>query len=156
MNFKEDLDNLISRYQNSLIEKVSKKFNISRDELKEIILGNDENPQNILTCTHIFKRGKNTGRTCNSKIESGTLCKKHKKKPILVMRKYKFFPDLFLHGETGFLVRDKKEGVIGKIYEQEQEHSIIPLSDEDKKICKEWRLIVADTTILKKYLDNKN
>ena len=64
----------------------------------------------------------------------------------LVLRKHTFFKDLFFHKETGFLVKSKAEGVIGKIDEddEDEEPKIVKLSSADIEKCKELGLRVKD------------
>ena len=83
------------------------------------------------TCVHIMTRGKSIGEECGKKSSVNGLCKTHdmaakkrngkfKKSPPkkrLVLRHHPYFTDMFVHKPTGFLIKDKKEGVIGKIKE---------------------------------------
>jgi len=93
------------------------------------------------TCVHIMTRGKSTGEECGKKSAGNGLCKTHgkaakkrkgkvKKEPAvvktsptkkkrLVLRHHPYFTDMFVHKPTGFLIKDKKEGVVGKIKEGE-------------------------------------
>ena len=90
------------------------------------------------TCVHIMTRGKSIGEECGKKSIGDGLCKTHgkaakkrkgkatkvkdppktsPKKKRLVLRHHPYFTDMFVHKPTGFLIKDKKEGVIGKIKE---------------------------------------
>ena len=93
------------------------------------------------TCVHIMTRGKSIGEECGKKSTGAGLCKTHgkaakkrkgklkkvkdptktspTKKKRLVLRHHPYFTDMFVHKPTGFLIKDKKEGVIGKIKEGE-------------------------------------
>jgi hypothetical protein len=88
------------------------------------------------TCVHIMTRGKSIGEECGKKSTGAGLCKTHgkavkkrkvkdpsktspTKKKRLVLRHHLYFTDMFVHKPTGFLIKDKKEGVIGKIKEGE-------------------------------------
>jgi hypothetical protein len=93
------------------------------------------------TCVHIMTRGKSTGEECGKKSAGNGLCKTHgkaakkrkgkvkkesavvktspTKKKRLVLRHHPYFTDMFVHKPTGFLIKDKKEGVVGKIKEGE-------------------------------------
>jgi hypothetical protein len=85
------------------------------------------------TCVHIMTRGKSIGEECGKKSSGNGLCKTHdtaakkrngklKKSPPkkrLVLRHHPYFTDMFVHKPTGFLIKDKKEGVIGKIKESD-------------------------------------
>jgi hypothetical protein len=93
------------------------------------------------TCVHIMTRGKSIGEECGKKSTGDGLCKTHgkaakkrkgkvkkvkdpqktspTKKKRLVLRHHPYFTDMFVHKPTGFLIKDKKEGVIGKIKEGE-------------------------------------
>ena len=93
------------------------------------------------TCVHIMTRGKSIGEECGKKSAGNGLCKTHgkavkkrkgkavkeppvvktspAKKKRLVLRHHPYFTDMFVHKPTGFLIKDKKEGVVGKIKEGE-------------------------------------
>jgi hypothetical protein len=107
-------------------------------------------------CSYVFKRGVKAGKNCNTIIKNTEeYCSKHKtkkskkdsntkkskkdsntKKPMLILRKHRFFKNYFFHKETGFLVKNKKEGVIGKIKEnKDTEPEIVELTEEDITKC---------------------
>ena len=56
------------------------------------------------------------------------------------MRKHKFFDEYFYHNETRFLLKSKKEGVIGKL--DDVGDSILPLDTKDIEKCQELNLKV--------------
>ena len=54
---------------------------------------------------------------------------------------HSYFKDYFVHEDTGFLIKTKKEGVVGKIEKREGETPImVPLTTEDLVKCKTLRL----------------
>ena len=107
-------------------------------EDKEVVEEEVEKVETSSTCVHIMTRGKSIGEECGKKSIGDGLCKTHgkaakkrkgkatkvkdppktsPKKKRLVLRHHPYFTDMFVHKPTGFLIKDKKEGVIGKIKE---------------------------------------
>jgi len=63
----------------------------------------------------------------------------------VILRKHPYFKDYFVH--TGFLIKTKKEGVVGKVEKREGETPlIVPLVEADLVKCKALRLPVKDST----------
>jgi len=111
------------------------------EEVEEAVTEEVEEAETSSTCVHIMTRGKSIGEECGKKSTGGGLCKTHgkaakkrkgklkkvedqpktspTKKKRLVLRHHPYFTDMFVHKPTGFLIKDKKEGVIGKIKEGE-------------------------------------
>ena len=56
------------------------------------------------------------------------------------MRKHKFFAEYFYHNETRFLLKSKKEGVIGKL--DDVGDKILSLDTKDIEKCHELNLKV--------------
>jgi len=130
-------------------------------EMEDITVVEEEEVPEIVgassTCVHIMIRGKSIGEECGKKSSGNGLCKTHgkaankrngkmekespkkespKKSPTkkrLVLRHHPYFTDMFVHKPTGFLIKEKKEGVIGKIKEGEGNDppTIEELTDED-------------------------
>ena len=79
------------------------------------------------------------------------VCSPKEDKPKLVLRKHSYFKEYFVHEETGFLIKTKKEGVVGKIEKRERTTPIIvQLDEKDLVKCKALRLPV------KKNLSSQN
>ena len=147
--FNEWLNKKIS----DVAEKINQEYCIPKDEILNMF---EINETKTLICQYILKRGTKSGNICGKKTKKGCkYCSVHMKKvkipekgdKKLVLRKHPFFKDLFFHKETGFLVKSKAEGVIGKInYEEENEEEphIIKLSSADIEKCKELGLRVKD------------
>ncbi len=69
------------------------------------------------------------------------VCSPKEDKPKVILRKHSYFKDYFVHEDTGFLIKTKKEGVVGKIEKREGETPlIVPLTTEDLIKCKTLRL----------------
>ena len=145
MNLYSEFKNLLEKHEKLFAKKISEKYNLPFEEVLATGKGEGNN-EKAKTCKHVFKRGKKKNCRCKIKVTSGTFCKKHERKKKLVMRKHKFFTNLFFHAETGFLVRSKEEGVIGKIGESDGMPKIISLTNEDKEICKQWRLFNSEAS----------
>jgi hypothetical protein len=73
------------------------------------------------------------------------VCSPKEDKPKVILRKHPYFKDYFVH--TGFLIKTKKEGVVGKVEKREGETPlIVPLVEADLVKCKALRLPVKDST----------
>jgi len=73
------------------------------------------------------------------------VCSPREDKPKVVLRKHPYFKDYFVH--TGFLIKTKKEGVVGKVKEREGDTPVIETLDEaDLVKCKALRLPVKNST----------
>jgi hypothetical protein len=73
------------------------------------------------------------------------VCSPKEDKPKVVLRKHPYFKDYFVH--TGFLIKTKKEGVVGKVKEREDDTPIIePLDESDIAKCKTLRLPIKNFT----------
>lgn len=72
------------------------------------------------------------------------VCSPKEDKPKVVLRKHPYFKDYFVH--TGFLIKTKKEGVVGKVKEREDDTPIIePLDEADIVKCKTLRLPIKNS-----------
>ena len=140
----------LSKKIDNVAEKIHQEYCIPKDEILNMF---EINETTVLTCQYILTRGNNKGSMCGKKTKKGCkFCKNHIKKDKIdaskkiVLRKHIFFKDLFFHNETGFLVKNKKEGVIGKIQDgdEDEEPKIIKLSSADIEKCKELGLRVKD------------
>lgn len=79
------------------------------------------------------------------------VCSPKEDKPKLILRKHTYFKEYFVHEETGFLIKTKKEGVVGKIEKREgTTPTIVQLNEQDLVKCKSLRLPV------KKNLSSQN
>ena len=73
------------------------------------------------------------------------VCSPREDKPKVVLRKHPYFKDYFVH--TGFLIKTKKEGVVGKVKKREGDTPVIePLDEADLVKCKALRLPVKNST----------
>ena len=122
----------------AIVETLRLKEMEDKTVVKEAVT---EEVETSSTCVHIMTRGKSIGEECGKKSIADGLCKTHgkaakkrkgkatkgkgpsktspTKKKRLVLRHHPYFTDMFVHKPTGFLIKDKKEGVIGKIKEGE-------------------------------------
>ncbi len=100
------------------------------------------------TCPYQYSRGPKRGTICGARLRgSNAYCSKHRppveqKKKGLVFRRHRQFNHLLWHPATGFVMRNKKEGIIGKIVEKREGESKVDteLSAADIKKCKELNL----------------
>ena len=159
---------LISNRDKFVAEKIANQYCIPTEEILEFFQSFD-NPscQPIQLeiaippkgCSYVFKRGEKKNQQCNAKIKCNSeFCSKHHKeetkltlskpklissKPKLILRKHDYFKEYYIHEATGFLVKTKKDGIIGKIQDREDNVPIIvELDDEDFEKCKKLRLPV--------------
>ena len=155
MTFLEQIKIYHDKYLEELSKQVSNKWGINQEDILKLWENGPPPPgpppsspppppppsPSPPGCSYKFSRGKKKNTLCNKTIDEDGLCKKHKKKnPRLVMRKHKFFDEYFYHNETRFLLKSKKEGVIGKL--DEAGVKILPLDTNDVEKCKELNLKV--------------
>lgn len=144
----------INKKISDVAEKIHQEYCIPKDEILNMF---EINETEVLSCQYVLTRGAKSGSICGKKPKKGCkYCSVHMKKvkipeksdKKLVLRKHTFFKDLFFHKETGFLVKSKAEGVIGKIDEdddnEDEEPKIVKLSSADIEKCKELGLRVKD------------
>jgi len=134
MNFLDQMRIYHDKYLEKLSKQVSDKWGINQEEILKLWEGCPVMSSPHTGCSYKFSRGQKKNTLCNAAIVENGLCKKHKKKkPRLVMRKHKVFTEYFYHKETKFLLKTKKEGVIGKL--DEAEENILPLDSKDIERC---------------------
>ena len=161
-NQETSLKKLIKERDEELANKIYMEYCIPVEDILKLfeeskIPSNDSCHDEDITinsnkCSYVFKRGVKAGKNCCTIIKNtDEYCSKHKikkskngsetKKPRLILRKHNFFKSYFFHKETGFLVKNKKEGVIGKIKENKDKvPEIIQLTTEDITKCLELGL----------------
>ncbi len=139
MNFLEQIKIYHDKYLEELSKQVSNKWGIDQKEILKLWEGCPSSSSPSVGCSYKFSRGQKKNTLCNAAIVENGLCKKHKKKkPRLVMRKHKVFTEYFYHKETKFLLKTKKEGVIGKL--DEKEDKILALDTKDREKCRDLNL----------------
>ena len=73
------------------------------------------------------------------------VCSPKEDKPKVILRKHPYFKEYFVH--SGFLIKTKKEGVVGKVEKRKGETPIIVSLDEaDLDKCKALRLPVKSSS----------
>lgn len=163
----EKIKTFVKTSIDSYINKVSIKYSINIDELKALVNENVENIEDdvILSseeeeeeeikniCTHVFKRGKNTGKCCGKKIKAGeSLCSEHKKtkektsnESIIRKSQILFNPELKKYSckITGivFEKNNSEEFEAVGIYRSGE---IQKLTEEHIKTCKKFKYLVKE------------
>lgn len=126
-------ENIIDEYISILIIKISRRFDIDEESLKQDWKLFDSN-----TCCYIYSKGPKKGELCENntyQLEDG-FCKYHKKYTIPKKKKIilKKFGENFYHPTTNLVFSiDKK--VIGYRCNE----SIKELDQEHKNLCEIWR-----------------
>jgi len=139
MNFLEHVKISHDEYLKELSMLVANKWKIDQQDVLDLWKTPISPVTTPVKCSHKYKRGKKKDTICDEKVVEDGLCKKHKKKKTrLVMRKHKVFTEYFYHKATRFLLKTKKEGVVGKL--DEAEEKILLLDTKDKEKCEELGL----------------
>ena len=126
-------DNIIDEYITILNIKISKRFDINYDYLKQ-----DWELFNSNTCCYVYSKGPKKGMCCENythKLDDG-FCKYHKKyekpkKNRIILKK---FGENFFHPITN-IVFSKEKKAIGYRYN----NTIKDLDEEHTNLCKIWR-----------------
>jgi len=152
----------VSQYINSrtyeFIEKLKETYDIKEDELNKIIKNINMNitkkkkviATNEIKCCAVMKTGSRKGQQCLGKVKEGSYCNRHSKLEGSSLENsqepkldYEYTARLnrfnrYEFGKTGLIFKSQNEiYVIGK---QLDDGNIIKLSDEDKELCKKYKL----------------
>ena len=130
-------DNIIDEYLTILNIKISRRFDIEEDKLRQ-----DWELFNTNTCCYVYCNGSRKGELCENNtflIEEG-FCKYHKqynkpKKQKIILKK---FGENFYHSITN-LVFSKDKKVIGFRCNE----SIKELDEEHRNLCDIWRFKIT-------------
>lgn len=181
-NLSKNLCNVVSQAVSDYNKALSEKYNIPINELQEVWNNNvggelkkkpkskekseTKEEEKSSLCSYVFTKGDKEGKSCTSKVSTGsTTCKKHseqKEKPTkskkettkkteksetsessstLKSKQKKLVikrnkDGLFEHQPTGFVIDEKSKEVYGKYVNG----SVIELTVEDLELCKKYDL----------------
>lgn len=152
MELDKKIKQLVDSCILEFIGKIASKYNIKAEELRQIWNGETKTPPLTVEvnqgrdtshkfCPKILSRGKRKGEKCSKKLKPGKeFCTNHMPKASkkVVMKRHKVFKDYYCHAETGFLLKNKTDGVIGKVVLKDEEPEIVALNEDDIKKCLTW------------------